>query len=140
MWRSWGTCSEDRRTGIRCKFELTITDGQRRLGHRGRATSDIRYVGIQYLSRHFPLLIRSDPIPLPPPSYTFTHSSVGEGEVARAQETKTGMGEEEDMTSDLDRKKKEQEGAREEIKAQRKEGVDVAGVLGQSGAPVVPAT
>ncbi|CEI70166.1 hypothetical protein FVEN_g12173 [Fusarium venenatum] len=37
----------------------------------------------------------------------------------------------EDYTSDLDRKKAEQAEAREEIKSQRKEGVDVDGSLGQ---------
>ncbi|CAF3483151.1 hypothetical protein SNK03_012704 [Fusarium graminearum] len=37
----------------------------------------------------------------------------------------------EDYTSDLDRKKAEQAEAREEIKAQRKAGVDVDGSLGQ---------
>ncbi|KAL6914497.1 hypothetical protein FSST1_012257 [Fusarium sambucinum] len=37
----------------------------------------------------------------------------------------------EDYASDLDRKKAEQAEAREEIKSQRKEGVDVDGSLGQ---------
>ncbi|KAJ3549425.1 hypothetical protein NM208_g522 [Fusarium decemcellulare] len=37
----------------------------------------------------------------------------------------------EDYTSDIDRKKKEQAEAREEIKAQRRVGVDVDGSLGQ---------
>lgn len=67
----------------------------------------------------------------------------GEGRVAAAVEGqgggKTGTGgTEPGMESDLDRKKREQAGAREEIKAQRSGDVDVGGVLGQSNAPSGP--
>jgi hypothetical protein len=54
---------------------------------------------------------------------------------------KTGTGgEQPGLESDLDRKKREQAGAREEVKQQRGQGVDVGGVLGQSSAPADPTT
>lgn len=60
----------------------------------------------------------------------------GEGDVYQAQLDKGGkggFGEEQSFTADLDRKKEEQRGMREEIKAERKEKVDVGGALGQRG-------
>ena len=63
----------------------------------------------------------------------------GEGKVADAVDQKPGAtGAQPDLASDLDRKKEEQREAREEIKAQKKEDVDVAGVLGQRGGPANP--
>lgn len=63
----------------------------------------------------------------------------GEGKVAAAVDNKPGAsGQQPDLASDLDRKKEEQAEAREEIKAQKKEDVDVAGVLGQRGGPANP--
>ena len=59
----------------------------------------------------------------------------GEGEVYEKQFNKTGFGEQQDLASDLDRKKQEQAGAREEIKEQRQQGVDVGGALGDRVAP-----
>ncbi|KAF2498649.1 hypothetical protein BU16DRAFT_524740 [Lophium mytilinum] len=44
-------------------------------------------------------------------------------------------GEQEDLASDLDRKKAEQAPLREELKENRAEKLDVAGILGQSGGP-----
>jgi len=56
----------------------------------------------------------------------------GEGEVMDAQLNKdqAGWGEEESLTSDLDRKKQEQKGAREDIKQERQEGQNVDGGAG----------
>ncbi|PBP26273.1 hypothetical protein BUE80_DR002796 [Diplocarpon rosae] len=56
----------------------------------------------------------------------------GEGEVMDAQFNKknAGWGEEGSYTSDLDRQKAEQQGAREEIKAARKAGENVDGGAG----------
>jgi len=63
----------------------------------------------------------------------------GEGQVADVVDKKPGAsGEQESFTSDLDRKKAEQAPAREAIKEQRAKEVDVGGVLGQRGAPVMP--
>ena len=62
----------------------------------------------------------------------------GEGEVYEKQLNKSGFGEQQDLASDLDRKKAEQAGLREEVKEQRQEGVNVGGVLGQRGGPSVP--
>jgi len=59
----------------------------------------------------------------------------GEGEIYEKQFNKTGFGEQKDMASDLDRKKAEQAGAREEIKEQRQQNVDVGGVLGDRLGP-----
>lgn len=57
-------------------------------------------------------------------------------EAVEGQGGKTGTGgEQPGLETDLDRKKREQAGAREEIKQQRNSGVDVGGVLGQSSAP-----
>ena len=61
----------------------------------------------------------------------------GEGDVYQAQFRKTGMGEQKDLASDLDRKKAEQQGKREEILSQRKEEVDVGGALGGRTGPSV---
>ncbi|KAF2806901.1 uncharacterized protein BDZ99DRAFT_465657 [Mytilinidion resinicola] len=44
-------------------------------------------------------------------------------------------GEQEDLASDLDRKKAEQAPLRGEIKEDRAKGIDVGGILGQSGGP-----
>jgi len=56
----------------------------------------------------------------------------GEGEVMDAQFDKknAGWGEQGSFTSDLDRQKAEQKGAREEVKAARQEGADVDGGAG----------
>lgn len=56
----------------------------------------------------------------------------GEGEVMDAQFNKidAGWGEEESLTSDLDRKRAEQQGARQEIKAERRDGQNVDGGAG----------
>ena len=61
----------------------------------------------------------------------------GEGDIMEKQFDKGGFGEQQDMASDLDRKKSEQAGQREEIKSQRKENVDVGGALGQRTGPSV---
>lgn len=61
----------------------------------------------------------------------------GEGDVMQKQFEKGGFGEQEDLASDLDRKKAEQAGKREEIKSQRKEEVDVGGALGGRTGPAV---
>lgn len=61
----------------------------------------------------------------------------GEGEVMQKQFEKSGFGEQEDLASGLDQKKAEQAGAREEIKSQRKEDVDVGGALGGRTGPAV---
>lgn len=63
----------------------------------------------------------------------------GEGKVAAAVANKPGAsGGEQGMESDLDKKKKEQAPLRAENKEKRKSGVDVGGVLGQSGGPANP--
>jgi hypothetical protein len=63
----------------------------------------------------------------------------GEGQVADVVDKKPGAsGQEANFTSDLDRKKAEQAPQREAIKAERKEKVDVGGILGQRGGPAVP--
>jgi hypothetical protein len=56
----------------------------------------------------------------------------GEGEVMDAQFNKknAGWGEQGSFTSDLDRQKAEQKGAREQLKAARQEGADVDGGAG----------
>ena len=59
----------------------------------------------------------------------------GEGEVMAAQEHKTGTGEEKSLTSELDRKKEEQQGMREKIQEQRREATLEGGKLGQQGGP-----
>lgn len=58
--------------------------------------------------------------------------ATGEGEVMDAQFNKknAGWGEEGSFTSDLDRQKEEQKGAREEVKGARKEGQSVDGGAG----------
>ena len=61
----------------------------------------------------------------------------GEGDVMQSQWNKTGMGEQKSLTSDLDRKKEEQRGAREEIQGERKEQVEVGGALGGRTGPAV---
>ncbi|KAM0421375.1 hypothetical protein ACHAPT_010910 [Fusarium lateritium] len=65
-------------------------------------------------------------------------ATLSEGKVADAVKSTTGRDkprkddiEIEDYTSEIDRKKAEQAEAREEIKAQRRAGVDVDGSLGQ---------
>lgn len=57
----------------------------------------------------------------------------GEGDVYKQQFHKTGFGEQEDLATDLDRKKAEQQEARERVKQDRAEGKDVGGAVGQSG-------
>ena len=61
----------------------------------------------------------------------------GEGDVYNAQFSKSGFGEQNDLASDLDRKKQEQAGLREDVQDQRSRDVDVGGVLGQSKGPAV---
>lgn len=62
-----------------------------------------------------------------------------ESKIADAVENKPGAtGGAPGLESDLDRKKAEQAPAREEIKSQREEKLDVAGVLGQRGGPANP--
>ncbi|KAF2756709.1 hypothetical protein EJ05DRAFT_74313 [Pseudovirgaria hyperparasitica] len=69
-------------------------------------------------------------------------SAPGEGRVRDAvvgnAKGKGGSGEQIDLASGLDRKKAEQAPAREAMKEQRAEGVDVGGVLGQTGGPANP--
>ncbi|KAF2088289.1 hypothetical protein K490DRAFT_64968 [Saccharata proteae CBS 121410] len=63
----------------------------------------------------------------------------GEGRVAGVVEEKPGAsGNEPGLETDLDRKKAEQAPAREAMKEQRKQEVDVGGVLGQTGGPANP--
>jgi len=60
----------------------------------------------------------------------------GEGQVYEAQLAKGkvgAFGEEKSLTSDLERKKEQQRGEREEVVAERKKEVDVGGALGQRG-------
>jgi len=59
-------------------------------------------------------------------------SAPGEGDVMDAQLNKdqAGWGEEESLTSDLDRKKKEQQGAREDVQQGRQQGYNVDGGAG----------
>jgi hypothetical protein len=60
----------------------------------------------------------------------------GEGKIADAVDEKPGAsGQQPGLESDLDKKKAEQAPAREKIEAEKSEGVDVAGVLGQRGGP-----
>ncbi|PNS18570.1 hypothetical protein CAC42_5109 [Sphaceloma murrayae] len=60
----------------------------------------------------------------------------GEGKIASAVDRKPGAtGAQPGLESDLDRKKAEQAGLRGEVKEEKKDEVDVAGVLGQSGGP-----
>ena len=61
-------------------------------------------------------------------------ATYAEGDVMKAQERKTGTGEEQSLTQDLDRKKAEQQEARERIRGQRDGGVEGASDL-QSGGP-----
>jgi len=58
--------------------------------------------------------------------------AAGEGDVMGAQLNKknAGWGEQGSLTSDLDKKKAEQKGAREQIKAERREGANVDGGAG----------
>lgn len=67
----------------------------------------------------------------------------GEGKVANAVSNNDkfgsgGGGSEQDFASDLDRKKAEQQAAREEIKGQRQQNTEVGGALGQQGGPANP--
>ncbi|OQO06192.1 hypothetical protein B0A48_08780 [Cryoendolithus antarcticus] len=60
----------------------------------------------------------------------------GEGKVASSVDRKPGAsGTQEGLESGLDRKKAEQKAAREEIEGEKKEGLDVGGILGQRGGP-----
>ena len=59
----------------------------------------------------------------------------GEGEVMRAQAHQTGTGEEPSLTEDLDRKKEEQRGRREQIQQQRHAADDIGGDRGPRGGP-----
>ncbi|MCJ1378371.1 hypothetical protein MMC17_001469 [Xylographa soralifera] len=61
----------------------------------------------------------------------------GEGDIYHQQFGKSGFGEQDDLAGDLDRKKAEQAGAREEVKSERKEDVDVGGALGNRVGPSV---
>lgn len=60
--------------------------------------------------------------------------AAGEGEVMNAQLDKknAGWGEQDSLTSDLDRKKAEQAEARNEIKSERAQGLDVDGGNGRT--------
>lgn len=67
----------------------------------------------------------------------------GEGKTAAAVANNNafgsgGAGKEQDFVSDLDRKKAEQQEARDQIKSQRQAGVSVGGALGQTGGPANP--
>nr|POF12802.1 hypothetical protein CFP56_09953 [Quercus suber] len=63
----------------------------------------------------------------------------GEGEIASAVDRKPGAGgEEQGLEKDLERKKAEQAPAREQVQAEQKKELDVAGVLGQRGGPANP--
>lgn len=65
--------------------------------------------------------------------------AAGDGATADAVDKKPGAtGKQQGLETDLDRKKAEQAPAREAIKEQKKEEVDVAGVLGQTGGPANP--
>ena len=60
----------------------------------------------------------------------------GEGRVADVVDKKPGAtGGEKELTGDLERKKAEQAGKREEVKEGRRAEVDVKGVLENRGAP-----
>ncbi|KAF2118583.1 hypothetical protein BDV96DRAFT_611254 [Lophiotrema nucula] len=62
----------------------------------------------------------------------------GEGDVADAvagRGNAMSSGQAPDMASDLDRKKAEQQGARDAMKAERKSNAGIGGDLGQSGGP-----
>lgn len=62
----------------------------------------------------------------------------GEGKVSNAVSAKPGAsGAQPGLESDLERKKREQAGLREEVDERQKKDVDVAGVLGQRGGPAV---
>ena len=66
--------------------------------------------------------------------------AAGEGDIYNAQFHKTGFGEQDDLASGLDAKKEEQAGAREEVKAERREGregVDVGAALAERGGGAV---
>ena len=63
--------------------------------------------------------------------------AAGEGDVYKAQFDKTGFGEQDDLAADLDRKKEEQAGMREQVHEQRSGDVSVAGALGQRKGPAV---
>ncbi|KAF4552342.1 Hypothetical protein D9617_10g073230 [Elsinoe fawcettii] len=63
----------------------------------------------------------------------------GEGKIASAVDRKPGAsGAQPGFESDLDRKKAEQADLREQKKEERKQEVDVGGVLGQRGGPANP--
>lgn len=64
----------------------------------------------------------------------------GEGEIASAVKgSQSGAaGGEPGMETDLDRKKREQAGARQEQQAKESKEVDVGGILGQRGGPANP--
>ena len=67
----------------------------------------------------------------------------GEGRVADAVRNNDdfgagGGGAEPDFASDLDRKKAEQQAARDQIKGQRQQNVEIGGELGQQGGPANP--
>jgi hypothetical protein len=62
-----------------------------------------------------------------------------ESKIADAVEEKPGAsGAQQGLETDLDRKKAEQAPAREQIKEERRENVDVGGILGQRGGPANP--
>ncbi|KAF2226607.1 hypothetical protein BDZ85DRAFT_230095 [Elsinoe ampelina] len=63
----------------------------------------------------------------------------GEGKIAKAVDEKPGAsGAQPGFESDLDRKKAEQAELRSQVKEERKQEVDVGGVLGQRGGPANP--
>lgn len=66
-------------------------------------------------------------------------SAPGEDKIADAVDKKPGAsGSEPGLESELDRKKAEQAPARERIESEKRDKVDVAGVLGQRGGPANP--
>ncbi|KAK7182078.1 hypothetical protein DPSP01_008244 [Paraphaeosphaeria sporulosa] len=67
----------------------------------------------------------------------------GEGDIAAAVANNNtfgagGAGKEQDFASDLDRKKAEQQEARDQMKSQRQAGASMGGALGQTGGPANP--
>lgn len=67
----------------------------------------------------------------------------GEGDIAAAVAGNDkfgsgGGGKEQDFVSDLDRKKAEQQEARDKIRSERQAGAGVGGSLGQTGGPANP--
>ena len=62
-------------------------------------------------------------------------AATGDGDIAKKQEHKGGFGEQQDLAGDLDRKKEEQKGKREEVMGERESNVDIGGALGGRTGP-----